>query len=70
MWMDAFWNSRLDRAKRSMGFLRGAMDYAVATRRDVISDPPSDHWEALLSDSELQKLIQGGHNEGRILYQA
>lgn len=64
LWLDAFLNSRFDRAGRRMGLQRAILDLAYCMRKDMGEDVPE-----MLSNSELQNKIRRGLNGGRITYQ-
>jgi hypothetical protein len=65
MWMDAYWNSRLDRSHRAMGFFRGVMDASHAMRKDMGEDPTAE-----ASESEIKAMVARGRNGGQVSFEA
>lgn len=61
MWMDTYWNSRLDRSPRVMGFFRGVMDASNAMRKDMGEDPTAE-----ASESEIKAMVARGGNGGQM----
>jgi hypothetical protein len=60
MWLDAYFESHYDRANRSMGIHRAALDFASAVIRDMGDEVPSED----ISEKELllwrRKALNGG----------
>lgn len=65
MWMDTYWNSRLDRSHRAMGFFRGIMDASNAMRKDMREDPTAE-----ASESEIKAMVAQCGNGGQISLEA
>ncbi len=61
MWTDTYWNSRLDRSPRVMGFFRGVMDASNAMRKDMGEDPTAE-----ASEAEIKAMVARSGNGGQI----
>jgi hypothetical protein len=64
LWLDAYFNSRFDRAGRTMGLQRAIVDLAYCIQKDTGEDG-----NEMASNAELQAKIRRGLNGGRITYQ-
>lgn len=64
LWVDAHLNSRFNRAGRTLGIQRAALDLAHCIQKDLGTDGIE-----MTSNAELQKKIRGELRGGRITYQ-
>lgn len=64
LWLDAWLNSRFDRAGRAMGLHRAVLDLASCMNQDVDEDG-----REMMSNGELHDKIRKGLNGGQITYE-
>ncbi|KIW39208.1 uncharacterized protein PV06_09002 [Exophiala oligosperma] len=64
LWLDAWLNSRFDRAGRTMGLHRAVLDLAACMNQDV-----DEGGREMMSNGELHDKIRKGLNGGQITYE-
>jgi hypothetical protein len=65
LWMDAYLNSRFDRASRDMGTLRAVLDYAATIKKDLGTAAADD-----VGDRQLKAQIESDRKRYMISYES
>lgn len=63
LWLDAYYNSRIDYTKRSMSMQRAVLEISTAMKKDMGEDATEN-----ISDQELKQMLQRGLHGNKIGY--